>query len=150
MPQKTAHACACAVYVYTHFTSQFTRYVNCNANSFIQHPSPHLSPIHGSSARMSHRQPTQVPEDPSMRPDPSCTDRPRSKPAALQRTAIQIPKIPSSEVMQICTTCSAFVSMNTIAGLNARIYGTIKAATASRVALSAVFIGGAFAIAEPA
>ena len=68
MPQKTAHACACAVYVYTHFTSQFTRYVNCNANSFIQHPSPHLSPIHGSSARMSHRQPTQVPEDPSMRP----------------------------------------------------------------------------------
>ena len=39
---------------------------------------------------------------------------------------------------------------NNIAGVNAKIYGTINAAIASLVALNAVFIGGAFAIAEPA
>ena len=84
---------------------------------------------------------------PTIKTSRSTTD---SHPNRKPLSAAAIPKIPSSEVMQICTTCSAFVSMNTIAGLNARIYGTIKAATASRVALSAVFIGGAFAIAEPA
>ena len=42
------------------------------------------------------------------------------------------------------------VSMKSIAGLKAKIYGMMNAAMARRVALSAVFMGGALAMAEPA
>ena len=81
--------------------------------------------------------------------------------------AAATPKIPSNAVAQINTishTTRMLVSIgpafaiaiigctfsNSIAGVNANIYGTMNAPIASFVALKAVFMGGAFAIAEPA
>ena len=50
----------------------------------------------------------------------------------------------------IVTTPRTPVSINNIAGLNAKIYGTMNAAIARRDAFNAVFIGLDFAIADPA
>ena len=52
--------------------------------------------------------------------------------------------------MIIIITSTKVVSINNKAGLSPNIYGTIKAAMASNVALTAVFIAEAFAIAAPA
>ena len=60
------------------------------------------------------------------------------------------PKIPVREVMIIRITSNRFVFIKSKAGFNPNTYGTINAAIASSVAFIAVFIGEAFAIAEPA
>ena len=65
--------------------------------------------------------------------------------------AAATPKMPSRALMQICTTWKAPVtSTKSIWGLKAKMYGTIKAAMASFVALNPVFMGSALAMALPA
>ena len=60
------------------------------------------------------------------------------------------PNRPMRELMTICTTWKALVSINSMAGFSAKMYGTIKAAIASFVALKPVFMGSALAMALPA
>ena len=62
----------------------------------------------------------------------------------------ETPNIPITAVMHIVTIENGVLSISSNEGLRANMYGTINAAIASRVALKAVFIGGAFAIALPA
>ena len=61
------------------------------------------------------------------------------------------PKTPMKAVQMTCTPCSGLVrSISRRAGFKPKQYGTMKAAIASEVALSAVFIGLEPAIAPPA
>ena len=60
-------------------------------------------------------------------------------------------KIPSSALTAICATShQPLMFSNSSAGLYAKIYGTMKAAIASFVALIPVFMGLDLAMAEPA
>ena len=59
----------------------------------------------------------------------------------------ETPNIPITAVMHIVTIDNGVLSISSNEGFRANMYGTINAAIASRVALNAVFIGGAFAIA---
>ena len=63
---------------------------------------------------------------------------------------IAMSSIPSVEEITTEITSSGLVLMKSIALLNAKMYGTRNAAIASLVAFTAVFIGGALAMAEPA
>ena len=60
------------------------------------------------------------------------------------------PVRPTREVTMMITTWTTSASMNSIAGLKAKIYGTMKAAIARREAFKAVFMGLDLAMAEPA
>ena len=65
--------------------------------------------------------------------------------------AAATPNRPMRALMTICTTWSGLDTFtSSMAGFMAKMYGTMKAAMASLVALMAVFIGGALAMALPA
>ena len=88
-------------------------------------------------------------------PRPPTTSRiRRGQPTFLNRwplRAAAMPKIPSRALTQICTTShQPEMFSNSSAGLYAKMYGTMKAAMASFVALRPVFMGLDLAMAEPA